>query len=752
MKILVLGGSDAVSRYTIDELVKNEYEVTVFDKDIKCKYINESILWKRVDVNSYAELTRALEEVRYDKVIDFTTYTKEQMRMKLSALIEKCKHYIFISTTMVYENKGKACYDEEDEKYNSKWKQGYEKSECEDVVKEYYKEYEGKYYTILRLGITWSEDCIPYTIFDSSNMPGYIIYCILANKPLPVLNNGDDKIQIIYAGDCAKNIVKLIPLVDNRNDIISITGDEFITCNHILEKLCKCLERNVLVSYVPINEVVSDMPNNENIVNGGWHNYVSNKKVKSIVKEYSSSIHWGDKINETIEYYIDNPTRARWSEKDERYCEKFIGNVNEKKYVLEKVSYSDNKNTYVEVIERGFLTEREKEKLLKNNIYLSKWLTLKRNDINIFLDMKSRGISEMVVYGYGILGMQAIEELESAGVEIKAIIDKTLRFHNKYNVNKNCGGFENTVILITVMTAYEEIYKSLTENGCTNIISLGEIIEKKYNGLNKYPEIYKYNDIEKKANLEFICLGTGSGYHDIKFDYVTDKAFNFSLPQQTLGYDYLILKNYSHKLKKGCKVLIILQYCIFLASTLKEAEEKNERYYSVLPKEQVEAVSDVSYNEYISNILTTSDKKIALLKAMSEEELERNTIDNLECWIKQLSIISFSSSKMSETARNEIKKTKKILADIIEYCKSEEFEPIIVIPPMNKTLLDKISDEFRNAYFYIPLYEVIDSKCKVMDYSKDNYYINSNMYGAPGFLVESAAKEFTKDILSSLSI
>ena len=385
-------------------------------------------------------------------------------------------------------------------------------------------------------------------------------------------------------------------------------------------------------------------------------------------------------------------------------------------------------------------------------MYLTKWMTLRQNNINIFDKIIQSDINEMVVYGYGVLGVQAVEELRIAGIKVVSIIDKTAGYNKQLQIQKDCVGLEDKTILISVMTAYEEIYNYLVKNGCKKIISLGEIIDKKYEGLNKYPELYKYKDISKKGDLEVICLGTTSGYYDFKFDEFVENAFNFSLPHQVLQYNYMILKNYHYKLKKGCRVIIALQYIIFLANSLNEPEDKSERYYSILPKDQVENISKVSYEEYMENVLVNSDEKIALKNGLSESELERQSIDNLESWIEQLSIISFEDDKISSTAKGRLNETKKILLDILEYCDIHGFDPVIVITPMNKTFRCKISEKFRNANFYNNLYEVVGDKYKVLDYSEDENYASASLYGGPGVLTESAAKEFTKEVLQRIGI
>ena len=267
-----------------------------------------------------------------------------------------------------------------------------------------------------------------------------------------------------------------------------------------------------------------------------------------------------------------------------------------------------------------------------------------------------------------------------------------------------------------------------------------------------YPEVYKFNNIEKYNELEVVNTGTGFGYYDFIYDELPVKAFNFSLTQQTLLYDYMILKRYAYKMKKGCKVILTMPYCIFLTYKLKEAEEKKERYYSVLAPEDISNDCKITYEDYLNGLCRDNDEKLEIMTALDDETMELQSINAIETWIKQLSIISFQSGELSEVACSEINKTKKVFREIIEFCKSENFEPIIVIPPMSRVLLDKISDEFRKTHFYEPLEQVVKNEYMILDYTKDVYYTNPHFYGWPGFLIKSTAKEFTRDVLEKIGL
>ena len=86
------------------------------------------------------------------------------------------------------------------------------------------------------------------------------------------------------------------------------------------------------------------------------------------------------------------------------------------------------------------------------------------------------------------------------------------------------------------------------------------------------------------------------------------------------------------------------------------------------------------------------------------------------------------------------------------YCEEKHFIPVVVVPPMSQTLLDKIGMKFRKLYFYDILYSTVPEYAKILDYSNDSQFCDPRLYGWPGFLTEQAAKKFTRDIFEKVGM
>lgn len=266
-----------------------------------------------------------------------------------------------------------------------------------------------------------------------------------------------------------------------------------------------------------------------------------------------------------------------------------------------------------------------------------------------------------------------------------------------------------------------------------------------------YPEMVKFQSLDKLNDLQIVNLGTGMGYYDFDYEDMEIRGFNFALPQQNLQFDYKLLTYYYSRCQAGCKVCIVLPYCIFCADFFEELEGVYERYYSILPSSEVEAYCKISYEMYRDKL---KKKYIAgrleLIKALSAEEMERQSKETVAIWEKQLKIISCSSGELNEHNISEIQKTKKWLKNIIEFCVQKHLEPVIVVPPLSQVLLDRLSPEFRKTHFYDVLYEVVKEDLLILDYTKDEKYCDPGLYGWPGFLIKKAAKEFTRDVINRI--
>ncbi|HBA68061.1 MAG TPA: hypothetical protein DCZ40_01715 [Lachnospiraceae bacterium] len=326
MRILIIGGTGIISHYVTEKYRNMGHSVTVINRGNR-KYLNiGNVEYIAGDSNNKNSLMDVVGNRTFDKIIDFTTFDKETMQMKIEVLSSKCNHYIFISSVAVYErNTDAECYTENMPIGNSKWLYGFRKSECEKVL----RNTSGKnfHYTIIRPGLTCGEMFIPYSPIDTYGMPGYLTYCILAGKEILTTNIGEDEMQVMHAADMAENIYNLLCTNECVNECFNLSGNEYITANQILQKLVDSLGKNAIACYVPRNELVQNTMIKP-LIEGGWHERYSNRKAKEILgSKYLTSRSVLDNLNESIEFNLNHREYVGWPKASEECIQYIIENA-----------------------------------------------------------------------------------------------------------------------------------------------------------------------------------------------------------------------------------------------------------------------------------------------------------------------------------------------------------------------------------------------------------------------------------------
>jgi hypothetical protein len=311
-------------------------------------------------------------------------------------------------------------------------------------------------------------------------------------KPVAVLET--DYYQIMHAEDFSNN---LFLLLDNKeasyNEIYNITGDEMVSSYFIIMTLSMFMK--IPVNIVCVNETyVEKFFDSRNYaellssVNCFLGHCYSNSKIKQVIS-YHSNIRICEKCNEIIEYFCKYQEYIMWDKINEIKIEEMLrlyiaggGNVRILNNQIDQYA-SCVLQMYRNLYNRIETSINMMNKEIVNKEYLGKWLENKiKMSERISDKLKRMGITDVCIYGYGILGKLLLQELLKDGIQVKAIIDKQL-YHLKeikdIPIEKNVEGHETDCIIVSVMTDYENIYSYLLEHNCKKIISLNQLLLKK---------------------------------------------------------------------------------------------------------------------------------------------------------------------------------------------------------------------------------------------------------------------------------
>lgn len=102
-KVLVLGGTGAMGRYAVPELLRLGFFVDVVALDTP-DIIHENLKSTVANAMDDAWLEKQLAETKYDVILDFMSYKLQQFKDRVQLLLDNTDQYMFLSSCRVYAN------------------------------------------------------------------------------------------------------------------------------------------------------------------------------------------------------------------------------------------------------------------------------------------------------------------------------------------------------------------------------------------------------------------------------------------------------------------------------------------------------------------------------------------------------------------------------------------------------------------------------------------------------------------------
>jgi nucleoside-diphosphate-sugar epimerase len=230
-QVLLMGGSYFIGKKIVDVLLDNNYSVYTLNRGTR-ENNNKRVINLKCDRNDTQKMKAILSEYSFDIVIDVSGISKSQVEILYNSLNkEKLKHFIFISSSAVYDVENFSIpYIEETPLKESKYWTSYgtSKIQAEIFLLDKFQKSQSQL-IILRP---------PYVYGENNYAPreSMIFEHICNDKSIIIPNNGNTKLQFIYTTDLANIIVRLLNTnlheisifnVGNKN---SISIKEWIRC------------------------------------------------------------------------------------------------------------------------------------------------------------------------------------------------------------------------------------------------------------------------------------------------------------------------------------------------------------------------------------------------------------------------------------------------------------------------------------------------------------------------------------------
>ena len=242
MKCLVTGGSGFIGSHLVDELIKQNHQITVLDKIFTKNLKNKKIKFVRTNLSNEKQLKKAFKN--QDVIFHFgglsginesminPLRTAEYNIMSTIRLLKLAKEFgikRFIFASTVYVNSEQGSF------YKSS------KRAAEDFIEEYRKKYKLNF-TILRFGTVYGERA------SSENSIDKILNKALKKKKIIYSGNIKSIREYIHVKDAVKATVKILKK-KFMNKYINITGSKKFPVVKALNIIKKELNLNTKIIY-----------------------------------------------------------------------------------------------------------------------------------------------------------------------------------------------------------------------------------------------------------------------------------------------------------------------------------------------------------------------------------------------------------------------------------------------------------------------------------------------------------------------
>jgi nucleoside-diphosphate-sugar epimerase len=307
MKVLFLGGSGIISSACTELAVDKDIELFHFNRGQanSLRPVPESVRQVTVDIRNVEEVQQALKKLTFDAVVDWISYTPEQLKQSLNLLSHKTKQYVFISSASAYQTPpAELPVTEKTPLDNPFWQYSRDKIACEKFLVENAKKH-NMIYTIVRPSHTYDKTSIPVE-------GGYtVVNRMLSGKPVLIHGDGTSIWTLTYHRDFAKGLVGLLDNSKAMDETFHITSDELLTWDQIYGIIADAFGTKLKAIHVP-SEVLAKYEgiNGPGILGDKSQSMIfDNSKIKSVVPEFQCNIKFRSGAKEIASWHQANKSR-----------------------------------------------------------------------------------------------------------------------------------------------------------------------------------------------------------------------------------------------------------------------------------------------------------------------------------------------------------------------------------------------------------------------------------------------------------
>lgn len=301
MKVLFIGGTGIISSAVSRLAVESGIELYHFNRGQSHRKI-EGVKNITGNIRNIEETKEIIADYLFDVVVNWISFTPEQVQADIEIFTGKTKQYIFISSASAYEKPiSKLPITEETPLINPFWQYSRDKADCEKILLNEFKTNNFPV-TIVRPSHTYDNTLIPndwgYTILDR----------MLKGKKIIIHGDGTSLWVLTHNTDFAVGFVGLFGKKEAIGEAFHITSDELLTWNQIYQMMANELGVPLNAVHIPSDFIAKHNPEHgAGLLGDKSHSVIfDNSKIKKLVPEFSCKIPFSQGVKEIVAWYKNN--------------------------------------------------------------------------------------------------------------------------------------------------------------------------------------------------------------------------------------------------------------------------------------------------------------------------------------------------------------------------------------------------------------------------------------------------------------
>ncbi len=307
MKLLVLGGTGAISGEIVRQALVQGHDVTIFNRGTKpTSYMKDVhiIIGDRHDKKSFSEL---MSSVDADVVIDMICFREEDAKQTVQTFSGRAKQLIFASSIAAYARPyhsfpvQESC---ETLREDPAFSYGYHKAEMERYLQKEMGKSPKTAITILRPSLTFGTGSTNFGILRQNRN---VVRRIKEGKPVIMTGEGVIPWSFTFTPDLAAAFLLTCENKKTFNDCFHVTNTELVVWEDLYKAVGRAIGKEPVLYYISselLREFKPDICEHLNFEKVHF-SYFSNEKFKSAAPGYEPRITLEMGIQKLIQWWDD---------------------------------------------------------------------------------------------------------------------------------------------------------------------------------------------------------------------------------------------------------------------------------------------------------------------------------------------------------------------------------------------------------------------------------------------------------------